>query len=61
MHFGGVEQLDTSKAGEWKGPGGCDKGTLTSISLLCHQVSDPLNVRRVQVWHTHKACIWQAL
>lgn len=60
MHRGGEERLDTSKAARVKGPRGCDKGTLTSISLLRHLVGDPLNVRRFQVWHTHKACSWQA-
>lgn len=59
MHCSGTEQLDTSKAGV-EGPRGCDKGTLTSISLLRHLAGDPLNVRRFQVWHTHKACSWQA-
>lgn len=35
-----------------KRPYGSDKGTLTLISLLCHPVSDPLNVRSLVLAHT---------
>lgn len=40
------------KVDVWKHPYGWDKGTLTRISLLCHLVSDPLNVQNLGLAHT---------
>lgn len=51
-HFSCMEQINTSKGHVWKSPYGWDKGTLTLISLLCHLVSDPLNVKSLVLAHT---------